>query len=159
MHSLTYSIHSQEGVGVGVERAVLTGALRSILANSSFFVTRGRWKVPLITHSPDPKRRAQWKAIGTIFSLLLLKHGIAPVPASPFLIMAIISANCLSVPLDLVALLDPEVAEDHKPWLSLDPTERVSPVNYELGIYLADHTPIQVCSSRAFESWHCLTSL
>ena len=135
--------NSDEAAGEGVERAVLCRACTLVAADYLHFADShcGIYRIPQFLNQEVPHRLARWKAYGTVIALNLIRVHAAPLPISPFLLMALLNKhNQLLVDERIIARFAYASAVELHPWFQLLPTDDI-PHEY-------DHPVIQFLSDR-----------
>lgn len=119
--TLTNGIWTDVSVGPGVERSVFEECLVRIFSDSASFQTIGCYKVPSFPPVVNDKTMMEWRTYGILFTLRIIYYTAAPIPASPFLLLALLTnqESFATLTHDEVTALDPSMASRLAPWFKL----------------------------------------
>lgn len=114
---------SNVSFGRGVERSVFEEALVRIFSDPTSFQTIGHYKVPSFPPVPNHKTATEWKTYGVLFALRIIYYTVPPIPASPFLLLALLMTEegFATLTRTQITALDPSMASRLAPWLRLNP--------------------------------------
>lgn len=119
----TRGVWSNISFGRGVERSVFEEALGRIFSDHTSFQTIGCYKVPSFPPVPNHKTATEWKTYGVLFALRIIYYTAPPIPASPFLLLALLMTEegFATLTRTEITALDPSMASRLEPWLRLNP--------------------------------------
>ncbi|KAF7293538.1 hypothetical protein MIND_01132200 [Mycena indigotica] len=134
--------------GGGPLLELYSAGLEAILEDNGFWGMRGQYKVPVLWPDahPSPKHQATFWAAGRFTVLSIIhRHGIAPLPISPFFLIFVFYGKaglCLS--LDFIQHLDPEMGGRLSPWFSFgyqDAIDHKSVACHPVGVLFSEIYP------------------
>ena len=119
--------YSGPALGQGVERSVFERIFQGLgtarLENSSlFWSATEKFLVPRFEPGePASFRATWWYTFGRLLGLHMVRFGQVPQRISPVLLLALFSATTsgMFVPLNVLLVLDKELAETLRPWLEI----------------------------------------
>lgn len=115
----------EQSSGLGVERSTFEFGLAQFTSDPTLCVNVGSYVVPSFpaVHTVEVLRR--WTSQGVFYALYLLYFQTAPVPLSPFFLLAVMAGPAALDQLRLgeISAFDPELADTLRPWFDLDGTQ------------------------------------
>ena len=155
--------NSGPAIGRGVERSVFETIFRelgtpTVGGSGLFWSTASRFLIPRFEPGePTSFRSTWWYTFGRLLGLYIIRFGQVPQRMSPILLLGLFSVqfNEMCVTLEVLQILDEELAETLRPWFEIPVGDSLPEFSSDVVSLLAGRAQMDVGVSRVVSRRLC----